>query len=411
MSRLDDILRRYTLDGEETAGKITGAAFVVTDKNGTIYTGSAGRLDLDPKSGPWTDKTLTWAASLTKLVTTVAIMQLVEKHRLSLDQDVRPLVPELQDARILRRFDEHDKPIYEVNNQPITLRQLLTHTSGASYEFSDSVVTKWARTMPDRDLSRIQWSRQEITNPLRFGPGEAWSYSAGLDWAGLLLETVTGTSLGQYMQANIFDRLGMTDTGFWPDHIPHAAARTAADTKRRTDFTLEPASSPTPEKHDLESGGAGLFTTAADFVCLLQAFLRATQHGTPYGSSIISAQTAREMLTPQLDEAQVRSLHRKVYNPSAHATFAPEFEVGQPLNYGLGGMLNTHDVPRKRRAGSIAWSGILNSRWWLDPKTGIAAVLIVNVQPNGDPVAAKLYDELERAVYAHVVGGRVRSYM
>ncbi|KAG6290961.1 hypothetical protein E4U46_001449 [Claviceps purpurea] len=411
MSRLDDILRWYTLDGEETAGKITGAAFVVTDKDGTIYTGSAGRLDLDPKSAPWTDKTLTWAASLTKLVTTVAVMQLVEQRRLSLDQDVRPLVPELQDARILRRFDEHDKPIYEANNQPITLRQLLTHTSGANYEFSDSVLTKWARTMPDRDLSRIQWSRQEITNPLRFGPGEAWSYGAGLDWAGLLLETVTSTSLGQYMQANIFDRLGMTDTGFWPDHIPHAAARTAADTKRKTNLTLGPASSPTPEKHDLESGGAGLFTTAADFACLLRELLRATQHGTQHGSSVLSAQTAREMLTPQLDEAQVRSLHRKIYNPSAHSTFAPEFEVGQPLNYGLGGMLNTQDVPGKRRAGSIAWSGILNSRWWLDSKTGIAAVLIVNVQSNGDPVAAKLYDELEREVYAHVVGGRVRSYM
>ncbi|KAG5946206.1 hypothetical protein E4U59_004261 [Claviceps monticola] len=411
MSRLDDILRRYTLDGEETAGKITGAAFVVTDKDGTIYTGSAGRLDLDHKSASWTDKTLTWAASLTKLVTTIAIMQLVEKRRLSLVQDVRPLVPELQDASILRRFDEHDKPIYEVNNQPITLRQLLTHTSGASYEFSDSVLTKWARTMPGRDLSRIQWSRQEITNPLRFGPGEAWSYSTGLDWAGLLLETVTGTSLGQYMQANIFDRLGMTDTGFWPDHIPHAAARTAANTKRRTDLTLGPASSPTPEKHDLESGGAGLFTTAADFACLLRELLRVTQHGTQNDSSVISAQTAREMLTPQLDEAQARSLHRKIYNPSAHSTFAPEFEVGQPLNYGLGGMLNMQNVPGKRRAGSIAWSGILNSRWWLDPKTGIAAVLIVNVQPNGDPVAATLYDELERAVYAHVVDGRVRSYM
>ncbi|KAG5981523.1 hypothetical protein E4U55_002854 [Claviceps digitariae] len=414
MNKLDDILRRYTLDGEETTGKLTGAAFVVTDKNETIYTGSSGRLDLDSKSASWTDKTLTWAASLTKLVTTISLMQLVEQGKLSLDSDLRPLLPELQDAEILRGFDAHDKPLYEENTRPITLRQLLTHTAGFSYEVADPVLLKWSRTAPGRDLSRIQWSRREITIPLRFAPGEAWAYGVGLDWAGLILEAITGTSLGQYMQANIFDRLGMADTGFWPERIPHTAARTAANTKRKPDLTLKPASWPTPQKHDIESGGSGLFTTAADYACLLRAMLSGAHHGAQQGpqqTSLLSARTIREILTPQLGEAQTQSLHRAAFHPLTHATFAPEFQRGQTLNHGLGGILNTHDVPGKRRAGSITWSGILNSRWWLDPKTGIAAVLIVNVRPNGDPVVAALYDELERAVYGHLVGGSVRSHI
>ncbi|KAG5989816.1 hypothetical protein E4U43_004426 [Claviceps pusilla] len=405
MNRLDDILRRYTLDGEETAGKITGAAFVVTGKNGIIYSGSSGRLGLDAKSPPWTDKTLTWAASLTKLVTTIALMQLVEQGKLHLDADTRPLVPELRDAKILRGFDAHDKPVYEENTQPITLRQLLTHTAGFSYEFCDPVLLKWSRLTPGRDISHIHWSRREITVPLRFAPGEGWLYGVGLDWAAQVLEAATGMSIGQYMQVNIFDGLGLADTGFWPGRMSHTAARTAASTQRKPDGILEAAPWPIPDKHELEAGGSGLFTTAADYARLLRALLQSTHHDTP----LLSARSVREMLTPQLRGVQERGLARLVFHPSARPAFSPEFQPGQTVNHGLGGMLNTHDLPGKRRAGSMTWFGILNSRWWLDPKTGVAAVLFVNVRPMGDPVVVALYDELERAVYGHLVGDTVRS--
>ncbi|KAG5914268.1 hypothetical protein E4U53_004687, partial [Claviceps sorghi] len=197
MDGLDDILRRYTLDGEDTTGRLTGAAFVVTDKNETIYSGSAGRLDLDPRSGPWTDTTLTWAASLTKLATTVAVLQLVERGTLGLDADARPLVPELRDAVILRGFDERGRPLCEPNARPITLRQLLTHTAGFGYEFTDPVLLRWARSVPGRDPSRMQWSRSEITTPLRFAPGDAWHYGVGVDWAALVLEAVTRAPLSR----------------------------------------------------------------------------------------------------------------------------------------------------------------------------------------------------------------------
>ncbi|QLI63989.1 ML-236A carboxylate methylbutanoyltransferase mlcH [Metarhizium brunneum] len=401
MNRLDDILRRYTVQGEDTKDRLLGAAFVVTDKEGTIYTGSSGRLDLDPKSPLFTERSFTWVASLTKLATTISILQLVERGQLDLDADLRHLIPELRDASILHEFDENDNPVIEANAKPITMRQLLTHTSGFSYEFSDPVLLQWSRTQPNRNVSRLQWSKLEVTTPLRFAPGQSWGYGVGLDWAGQVLEALTGKSLGQYMQENILDPVGLNDTGFWPERIPHTAPRTAQNVQRTKDGKLAAALWPTPEKHEIESGGGGWFTTASDYALFLRAFL---------AGRLVSEETMREMVKPQLNEAQAEFLRTIAFHPMVHNTFAPEFKPGTNIDHGLGGMLNVEDVPGKRKAGSIAWSGILNSRWWVDPKTGIAGVLIVNVRPNGDPIVAKLYDELELALYGQLLGqGAVQS--
>ncbi|KHN97730.1 Beta-lactamase/transpeptidase-like protein [Metarhizium album ARSEF 1941] len=383
MNRLDDILRRYTVQGEEdTKDKLLGAA------------GSSGRLDLDPKSPPFTEKAFTWAASLTKLATSISVLQLVERGQLDLDADLRPLIPELRQARILRGFDDDDKPVIEANTRPITMRQLLTHTSGFSYEFSDPVLLQWSRTQPNRHVTRLQWSKLEVTTPLRFAPGESWGYGVGLDWAGQVLEAITGKSLGQYMQENILDPVGLADTGFWPERLPHTAPRTAQNVQRTRDGRLAAAQPPTPEKHEIESGGGGWFTTASDYALFLRAFL---------AGRLLSRRSMADVMTPQLNEAQAEHLSAIAFHPMVHNTFAPEFAPGTVINYGLGAMLNVDHVPGKRRAGSIAWSGILNSRWWVDAKTGIAGVLVVNVRPNGDPVVAKLYHELELAVYGHLL--------
>ncbi|OAA44245.1 Beta-lactamase/transpeptidase-like protein [Metarhizium rileyi] len=395
MNKLDDILRRYTVQAEDTKDLLLGAAFVVTGRDGTIYSGSSGRLDLDPRSPIFTDKTFTWVASLTKLATTISVLQLVQRGQLTLDADVRHLVPELQKAKILREFDDDGKPVIEANTKPITMRQLLTHTSGFSYEFADPVLLQWSRTQPDRDVSRLQWSKLEVTTPLRFAPGEGWGYGVGLDWAGQVLEAVTGQSLGRYMQENILDPVGLSDTGFWPERLPRTAPRTAQNVQRRKDMSLAAAYWPTPEKHEIEPGGSGLFTTASDYALFLRAFL---------AGALVTEETMREMVRPQLDEAQAEYFRNVAFHPAVHNTFAPEFTPGTDISHGLGGMVNVEDVPGKRKAGSIAWSGILNSRWWADLETGIAGVLIVNVRPNGDPVVAKLYDELEFAVYGQLLG-------
>lgn len=292
-------------------------------------------------------------ASLTKLATSLCVMQLVEAGRLHLDADLRPLVPELRDARILHGFDAAGRPVCEDNTAPITMRQLLTHTSGFAYDFTDPVLRRWSSlATPGYSPSRPRWSRAEITTPLRFAPGQAWAYGTGLDWAGQILEAVTGTTLGRYMRRHVFDPLGMRDSSFRPP--PHAAARTPDNVVRTAAMALRTGAPPTPETHELDAGGAGLFTTAADYALLLRAFLR---------HALVAPKTTGQMLEPQLDETRADLFNTVAFHPLVRSTMAPEFPDGQRLNYGLAGVVNLDHVPGKRRAGSIAWSGILNSRW------------------------------------------------
>lgn len=261
----------------------------------------------------------------------------------------------------------------------------------------------------------MDWSREEVSTPLRFAPGESWGYGVNTDWAGLVLEAVTGRTLNDYMGEHIFRPLGMSDSGFRRALLPQTAKRTVKAAMRdpKTGELSDAATWVMPSEHEVESGGGGLFTTAYDYATFLRGLL---------SSKVLKEETFKEMIKPQLDEATAKWVEVIAFHPSVHNTFAPEF-TGEPipLNHGLGGLLNLVDVPGKRRAGSMAWSGMHNCRWvsllvacfffrllmimvanisqWIDPKTGIAAVMVVNIRPNGDPITAKLYDELELATY------------
>ncbi|KAK7429034.1 hypothetical protein QQZ08_004441 [Neonectria magnoliae] len=353
-----------------------------------IYSGAAGRIDFDPGAKPFQVDSFVWLASLTKIITVTSIMQIVERGFIGLDDDVRPLVPELDAMQILRGFDSDDKPILEDNTKDITLRILLTHTLGLGYDIANPDLVKWSKSV-GRTATNLDWTRDGFNTPLKFGPGEGWYYGAAVDWAGQVLERVTRKTLGEYMQENIFDPLGMGDTGFWPEKLPQTADRTVACTYRKGD-KLEPGPLPTPKEHEMESGGAGIFSTAHDYAVFFHGFLQ---------GKLVQGETLRAMFTPQLNEAQSSMLEMICYRPRAHDGFAPEFPTGLKLNHGIGGVINVEDVPGKRRKGSLMWSGMCNSRWWIDRETGVAGVLVLNVQPHGDPVVKRLYNELELAVY------------
>ncbi|KAL2154618.1 hypothetical protein VTH82DRAFT_3294 [Thermothelomyces myriococcoides] len=413
-NKLDAILESYVADGDTTKGKLLGVAFVVVSKDGPIYQGSAGRTGIDPGSQAFTPHSIAWTASLSKLVTTLTLMHLVE-HRDGekkqhnndqsiLDEDARPHVPELAELPILRGFAEHataDKeegdPLLEPNTAPITLRHLLSHTAGLGLDIADEVLDRWSRrvgrTARADNSSIAGWS-----TPLRFTPGDGWYYGTAIDWSGQVLERLVGRRLSEYMADHILQPLGITGgTGFYIDRLL-AGGRHLVTMTERDEQTgeLRERDVPFPVDPPCESGGAGLYTNAADYGRVLQELLRALEGAE---GAVIKKETAEEMFRPQLNEKQREWLRSIVWKFGS----AAEIPEGSSIDFGLGGMLNMEDVEGKQKKGSMMWSGFSNGRWWIDPTTGIAGIMFPCFFPYSDPTAIELYDKLERAVYADLV--------
>ncbi|KAG8158515.1 hypothetical protein KVR01_011637 [Diaporthe batatas] len=386
MAELDSILENYAASGADTKDKVLGVSFVVVNEKETLYEGSAGRVGLDLRAAPYTPDTFTYVASLTKLLTATCLLQLVERGQLSLDEDLGARLPFLSDVQILRGFDEDDQPILEDNHRPITLWHLLSHTSGLAYDTLSEPLMKWRQSV-GRHRTNTTWTEEGFSTPLLFEPGAQWLYGTGMDWAGQVLEKVTGQTLQEYATANVFQVLGMHDSTFRPGQSAgERQARSASFAFRSKDGTLGAGPSPLADEHPLESGGSGLFTTARDYAKLLQGLLQ---------GKLLGAEATEMLFRAQLGPELQKDLMEKV--ASMPEGLAPEYPVDMPANFAFGGMLNLEDIPGKRKAGSMMWSGAANSHWWIDPSTGIAAVMVVTLFPYSDYVANELYLKLETA--------------
>ncbi|KAK3305886.1 beta-lactamase/transpeptidase-like protein [Chaetomium strumarium] len=413
--KLDSILNSYVAHDTTTKDKLLGAAFIVVNKDGPIYQGAAGRTRVSPSSPAFSTNSITWVASATKLLTTTCLMHLVERGKITLDEDVRPLVPELGQLPILKGFsaaaDDDDsnndgEPILVPNTKPITLRHLLTHTSGLGVDVADPDLIRWSRHV-GRTANVGSCTIEGWSSPLKFAPGEGWYYGIGPEWAGQVLERVTGQRLGEYMAEHLCGPLGMEDTGFRLNTVVLSSGEKEArfvPISERSGATGELAEGKRnlfPAEPVCESGGAGLYTSAADYAKVMQALLKALagEEEEEEKGGVVRGETVRQMLTPQLNEAQREWAKGIVFTFGS----AAELPAGTPVDHGIGGLLAMGDVQGKRRKGSLMWSGMCNSRWWIDPQTGIGGVLIVNVIPYGDATALKLYDELERAVYGELL--------
>ncbi|KAK5989272.1 carboxylate methylbutanoyltransferase [Cladobotryum mycophilum] len=395
MEKLSAIIENNVARGQDTKDKLLGAAFVVTNRDGIIYSGSAGRIGFDVDSPKFDGGSFAWVASLTKLLTAPCLLQLVEQGKIGLDDDLRQLVPELGQMRILRGFTPEDEPILENNDRPITLRLLLTHTVGLSYDVADPDLQKWSKAI-NRTASMVGWTKAGYDTPFKFTPGDGWVYGSAFDWGGILLEKLTGQTIGDYMKQHVLDPLGMHDTGFHPNRLPQVANRTIEIGIRDDDKGTVSFFDPVPPHPEMESGGAGLFTTANDYARVLRAMLQDEP-------GVVSGETLKHMFSPQLNETQRAMLESTCYDPLIHPAFVPGFPDGLKLNHGWGGVLNMEDIPGQRRKGSMTWSGAGNPRWWIDRESGIAGVLILGLFPHGDAAASNMFVELERAVYELLV--------
>jgi CubicO group peptidase (beta-lactamase class C family) len=326
-------------------------------------------------------------ASMVKLVTSVAAMQLVEQDRIKLDEPVPGIDRLLAAPQVLAGYDAAGAPEVRPASGPITLRHLLTHTAGFTYRLWDAQALHYQHAcgaLPARKRTALPHL------PLMFEPGTRWQYGTNIDWVGKIVETVSGERLDLYFRKHILGPLEMVDTGF--TLTPAQRAREASAHRRKPDGALvaEPLEKPSNPTHF--SGGGSIYSTAPDYLTLVRALMNG---GRGNGVTILKPETVALMGRNQIGDIPAGIM--KTTNPALSNDV--DFFPGIPLRWGLGHMINLTPGPNGRSAGSMTWAGLLNTYYWIDPQKRVAAVYMSQVLPFADKPALALYRRFERGVY------------
>ncbi len=368
---------------------VPGAIAAVINHDGLISIRSHG-VKSEANQDLMTDDTVFQIASMTKPITGTACMQAVERGLLTLDQPAAEIIPWLGEVQVLEGSNRTG-PLLRAPNQPVTLRNLLTHTSGFTYEVWNSEMAAWKDSTgnPGTGSGKLDSLRQ----PLSFDPGTRWEYGIGIDWAGQLLEAVSDVSLAQWMHTEIFDPLGMTDTAY--DCRPDMQDRRAATHVLNEGTWKALVPSGKTRKTEFDSGGGGLFSTVTDYAKFMQMLLRG---GELAGQRLLSPQTVSLMSNNSMGDLRVSPVVSQNQKVSADFEFMP----GTPKSWGLTFQINEEDVNGGRQAGSLSWAGLCNTHFWIDPNTGLGALLMTQTLPFMIPQVADLLKQLERTIYETV---------
>jgi CubicO group peptidase (beta-lactamase class C family) len=388
-AQIDSALRRAV-----EAGEVPGVVAMAASDAGPIYEGAFGARDLGTGRGMTLD-TVFRIHSMTKAITCVAALQLVEEGRLSLDAPVPDIgEPTLAAPQVLDGFDSAGVPLLRPATRPITLKHLLTHTAGFTYEFWNADTLRYVEATKTPRI--VSGQLAALRRPLNFDPGERWEYGINIDWIGRIVEAVSGQSLDRYLRDRVFGPLGMEDTGFvaTPEqHVRHASVH-----QRQADGGLVPQPLPAPSTPEFCAGGGGLRSTARDYLSFLQMLL--------HGGSFDGARLLRTETVALMGENQIGSLPAGILKTCApDLSNDVDFFPGAEVRWGLGYMLNMEPGPNGRSAGTVGWAGLANSYYWLDPVRRVTGVILMQILPFADPAAVKVYGRFERAVYGLAEAG------
>ena len=386
-SQIDSTLRAAT-----SAGEVPGVVALAATDHGMLYEGIFGKRRLG--DGPaMTRDTVFRVASMVKVITSVAALQLVEQNKLSLDAPVPDIEPAIGSPQVLDGFDAKGLPQLRPAQRPITLRHLLTHTSGFAYRLWDAKAVQYAKSL--ELLPKAQRKLAPAT-PLMFDPGTHWQYGTSIDWVGRIVTAISGDALDVYFRKHILDPLGMNDTAFVLGSQQRAREASVHRRGPNGALTAEPLEQNSPRQSF--SGGGGIYSTAPDYLTLIRALLAG---GALDGARILRPETVALMGQNQIGEIDVGVLKTTVPALSNDVDLCP----GVTRKWGFGHMINMQALAGGRSAGSLTWGGLLNTYYWIDPVRKIAAVFMTQVLPFADGRALRLYRQFEHGFYAALKDG------
>jgi len=368
-------------------GKLPGVVGLVANDSGIVYQGAFGRRAVD-RPEPMTLDTVFRIASMTKAITAVAAMQLIEAGRIGLEQPIGELLPFTRDVQVLEGFDDAGKPRLRAPVRLVTVRHLLTHTSGYGYDIFNADLGRCVQAM---GLPSILTCRHDsLKVPLLFDPGERWEYGIGIDLAGRIVETVSGQDLEAYFQQHIFGPLGMTESSFRPGEAMQA--RMVGTHARGPNGEVVPIGFEFPRDAEFLMGGGGLYSTAADYLAFCRMLLAV---GTLDGRHVLKPETVRLMGENHIGALEVP----KMLSSNPQMALEAEFFPGIIKKWGLSFLINMADVPGGRAAGSLSWAGVHNTFFWVDPASRLTAVLMMQLLPANDPAVLETLLGFEAVVY------------
>lgn len=381
---------KKVLEQSVLLGKLNFVVAALGNANGQAWSHAAGFQDAE-KLRPAAPDNIIQIASMTKLITTIAALQLMEEGKLDLDAPISTYLPELNDLQVLEGFDPSEKPVFADADRSPTARELMTHTAGFVYEIWNTNALKAGQLGISPSFFG---SGNYLEAPLAFQPGTSWEYGINIDWLGVLVERLSGQRLAEYFEENIFLPLVMNDTGY--ELPPNNLERSVTIMSRAAEGLVElPGFQPVPrEKGSIPhySGGGGLFSTVKDYGRILQMLLNG---GSLNGEILLKPQTVNAMFRSHIGNKKVTPLETAIPDISNTA----DLSFGNKATFGLGLLLHTEGIDGGRRPFTGSWAGIFNSYYWIDRETGTYGIFGTQVLPFYDAIAIETLLEFEQALY------------
>ena len=373
LARIGTHLQRYV-----DAGKIAGALALVARRGQVAYLEPFGHLEIERRR-PVTPDSIWRIYSMTKPITSVGLMMLYEEGRFQLDDPVHRFIPAWQNLRL---YVGGNYPVFKTApvERPMTIRDLLSHTSGLTYGFMERTNVDAAyRKLGVADQTRSGYTLHDMVDtltelPLEFSPGTRWNYSVATDVVGHLIELISGKQLDVYLRERILGPLGMRDTSFVLDDAQ--VSRFAANYERQGDGSLKMIDDPEQSnyrKRTFFSGGGGLLSTAPDyfrFTSMMQNM------GELDGVRILGRKTVELMTMNHLPGGQdlTELAQGGMFTETAYAG----------VGFGLG--FSVMQSPARAQVvgspGEFAWGGAASTAFWIDPVEDLTVIFMTQLMPS-----------------------------